>query len=435
MAATLYRYLFADLLTNQIIGELPIAGVSFTQQLNTAGTLQGHLLLSGVNAAGLNVANATIPGRTALYVDRNGILIWGGIIWLRDYNSTEQKLNITAREFESYFERRRILTTQAFTGVDQLTIAQTLVQQAQAVPYGNIGVIVGTETSGVQVSRVFYNYELKTVFSALQDLSRSSSGFDFNINVAYDGDGNPVKTLGLDYPRIGKTFGNVTAATNDGVNTVYTVPNAFQVGQTVTVSGCGNPTFNCNSASITAADSTSFTIASSTPVGAFSTRGAVTYYSLSTYTPVFEYGGNLVEYDYPEDASVAANTIYTIGAGSNEGKLIGNYTDATKTASGWALLEDAANYSDIYDSTLLANLAYGQALAVSYPPTTMKVVAPAYQDPVFGTYGIGDTVRVRVKDSRFTSGLDTTARIVGINVQPGEDSPERVTLTLTNTLN
>ena len=90
---------------------------------------------------------------------------------------------------------------------------------------------------------------------------------------------------------------------------------------------------------------------------------------------------------------------------------------------------------DIYDSTLLANLAYGQALAVSYPPTTMKVVAPAYQDPVFGTYGIGDTVRVRVKDSRFTSGLDTTARIVGINVQPGEDSPERVTLTLTNTLN
>ena len=75
---TTYRYLFADLLTNDILGELPLTGVSFNQQLNQAGTLQGHLLLSGVNSAGLNVPDATIPARTAIYVDRNGSLVWGG---------------------------------------------------------------------------------------------------------------------------------------------------------------------------------------------------------------------------------------------------------------------------------------------------------------------------------------------------------------------
>ena len=74
-------------------------------------------------------------------------------------------------------------------------------------------------------------------------------------------------------------------------------------------------------------------------------------------------------------------------------------------------------------------------MALSYPPTTIKVVVPAYVDPVFGTYSIGDDARLIITDSRFPTGLDQVYRIVGLNVQPGEDSPERVTLTLTTTSN
>ena len=33
MATTYYRYLFADVLTNQILAELPLTEVGFTQQL------------------------------------------------------------------------------------------------------------------------------------------------------------------------------------------------------------------------------------------------------------------------------------------------------------------------------------------------------------------------------------------------------------------
>ena len=67
---TTYRYLFADLLTNDILAELPITGVAFTQQLNQAGTFTGHLLISGLDTEKFNVLPATIPGRTALYIDR-----------------------------------------------------------------------------------------------------------------------------------------------------------------------------------------------------------------------------------------------------------------------------------------------------------------------------------------------------------------------------
>jgi hypothetical protein len=198
---TTYRYLFADLLTNEIIAELPLTGVNFTQQLNSIGTFTGHLLLSGVNSTQTNVINATIPGRTALYVDRDGALVWGGIIWQRTFTSGNQQLSLTAREFESYFEKRVITSTVAYTNTDQLTIAQNLISNAQAVASGNIGVTVGTETSGVLISKTYYSYELKNVFNALQDLSKSNTGFDFNVYVYYDSNKNPAKLLRLGYPR------------------------------------------------------------------------------------------------------------------------------------------------------------------------------------------------------------------------------------------
>lgn len=363
---TTYRYLFADLLSNDILGELPLTGVSFTQQLNQAGTLQGHLLISGMATAQFNVDASTTPGKTCLYVDRDGTLIWGGVIWSRSYNSAEQRLTIIAREFESYFERRRISTTIAFSNADQLFIARTLIDNAQSVANGDIGVITGSETSGVLVDRVYYDYELKTVYGAIQDLSRQDDGFDFNIDVAYDPiTYEPTKTLVLGYPRTG---------------TVY----------------------NAN----------------------------------DPYAFVFQFpAGNIVEYEYPEDGAIAANTIWALGAGSNEGKLLAFAQDSVKLAEGWALLEEQANYSDVTDGVVLAELAVGQVQAVAYPPTTIKIVVPAYITPVLGDYSIGDDARLIITDERFPNTLDEVYRIVGLSVQPGEDGPERVTITLTKTTN
>jgi hypothetical protein len=365
MPTTTYRYLFVDLLTNTIIAELPLTGVGFTQQLNQAGTFSGHLLLSGLNAAAFNIDASTIPGKCGIYVDRNGILVWGGVIWGRTYNSSDQTLSFTAREWISYFERRRITTTRNFSNTDQLVIAKTLIEDAQNEPYGDIGILyntAGQTSSGVLVDRVYYDYELKTVFNAIQDLSRQDDGFDFDIDIEYDGiTGLPTKAFNTYFPRSGTAYDP-----NDPEAVVFQFP-----------------------------------------------------------------AGNVVEYEYPEDGSIAANTIYALGAGSNEGKLIAIAQNAAFLLDGWPLLEDQANYSDITDQTVLDELASAQVIAVSYPPTTIKMVVPPYVVPEYGTYEVGDDARVMIYDNRFPEGLDAIYRIVGISVQPGEDGPERATLTLT----
>jgi len=364
---TTYRYLFADLLTNEIIAELPITGVSFNQQLNTAGTFQAHILLSGINSAEYNVDNATLPARNAIYVDRNGELVWGGVIWARVYNSDEQTISITAREFESYFERRLITTTENFQNTDQLEIVRTLIDDAQLLPYGDIGVITGSETSGVLIDRVYYDYELKQVWQAIKDLSDQDDGFDFNIKVEYDNVTNePTKTLILGYPRTG----HVDTGIGDLNTKVFMFP-----------------------------------------------------------------AGNITSYEYPEDGSITTNTLYVTGAGSNEGKLLSVATASTSFTNGFPLLQTTASYSDITDQNVLDELATGRVLALSEPPPIIKVVVPAFVEPEYGTYSIGDDIRLMITDERFPNGLDEIYRIVGLNVEPGENGPERVTITLTITTN
>jgi hypothetical protein len=357
--------LFADVLTNQILAELPLTGVNFSQVLNGSGALQGSVLLTGLSDAD-NAATATVPGRNAVYVERNGVIVWGGVIWFRSYESNNQHIALSCSEFESYFNRRRITITREFENVDQLTIAQTLMSDAQSVANGNLGIVIPTNTSGVLISRTYYPYEQKTVLSAIQDLSKAGTGipaqtgFDFSIDCAYDSDYNIVKTLNLGYPRYG-----------------------------------------------TAYSSTSTTV----PVFEFP-------------------AGNVVEYAYNEDGSLLANTVYATGAGYNEGKLIYSASNSTVLAQGWPLLEDVSSYTDITDPVVVQNLAVGQVAAVSLPPTTLKIVVNPSIDPLLETYKVGDDARVRIADARFPNGLDTVYRIIATNVTPGENRAERATLTL-----
>jgi hypothetical protein len=203
---TEYRYLFADVLTDAVVAELPLTGVSFGKTLNAAGTFTGSLLLSDLRESVYAIADSTTPGRTSLYVDRSGTIVWGGIIWGRTYQSEGQRIDFQAREFESYFEKRRILSSYSVSSVDQLQVAKALVDQIQAVPSGDIGITVPSLTSGVLISKTYNSWDQKPLAESLYELSRADNGFDWNIDVEYDASYGIIKTLDLAYPRRGTAY-------------------------------------------------------------------------------------------------------------------------------------------------------------------------------------------------------------------------------------
>ncbi|MFI9149466.1 hypothetical protein [Streptomyces sp. NPDC053367] len=91
MASPSYRYLTTHALTNKVLAsDLPLTGVEFGPALSASGTLTGavaprlaHLVRSQLD-----------PGNTKIYVERDGRLLWGGIVWRADPEG--QQLNVEA---------------------------------------------------------------------------------------------------------------------------------------------------------------------------------------------------------------------------------------------------------------------------------------------------------------------------------------------------
>ena len=108
--APVYRYFTEDLLTGQKIAELDFRDVTYKLGLNSPGTFTGSLVVKDIGNA-TNLHNATMVGNTALYIVKNGVCVWGGIIWEREYKPNDKRLEVSASEFTSYLHHRKIWKT------------------------------------------------------------------------------------------------------------------------------------------------------------------------------------------------------------------------------------------------------------------------------------------------------------------------------------
>ena len=134
-----YRYFLTDLLSNQIISEVPFKGVSFERANRRAGSFSGTIPFLEATE-GLNLYEATMPGRTGLYIMRNGVCVWGGIVWSRSYSVDSQELEVEGGEFLSYFYHRNIWQTiqygSDFIGVAEYSVSGGVATVTTELPHG-----------------------------------------------------------------------------------------------------------------------------------------------------------------------------------------------------------------------------------------------------------------------------------------------------------
>jgi len=136
-----YRYFLTDLLTNQVISEVPFKGVSFERANRRAGSFSGTIPFIEATK-GLDLYDATMPGRTGIYVMRNQVCVWGGIIWGRNYDVSTQELEVTGGEFMSYFYHRNIWQTiqygSNFIGIADYDVTNGVATITTEFPHGFI---------------------------------------------------------------------------------------------------------------------------------------------------------------------------------------------------------------------------------------------------------------------------------------------------------
>jgi hypothetical protein len=203
--APLYRLLFADLVTDQLLDVLPVQGLGFDDYIGKTGALSGKIPVPDPGMAA-RVRAAVVPGRTAVWVERGADIWWGGIVWTMTPSVDDRgavSVDIQAATFDSYLDRRVVFTNQTFTQVDQLEIARGLVTYAASLDKGDLGIQMDTQLSGVLRDRTYLASEVPRVRELLDDLAAVDNGFEWRVQVYRDpAAGKRVKRLQLGYPKI-----------------------------------------------------------------------------------------------------------------------------------------------------------------------------------------------------------------------------------------
>lgn len=209
-----WKLLYASLLDpSTVLGELPAEAFSYTEVLNGDGSWSATMplvtttptrLTNEVTAPQLTETDI-LEGGTAVYFERDGVVLWGGIVWATNAQVETNTMTLSGAGFFSYFRHRFMRVTTTYTAQDQLVIARDLIDDAQAVANGSIGVLTSeTFTSGVTRDRTYQGFERKNVAEALEQLSQVTNGFDFRFHSFRDGSGTITTEFRTTYPATGR---------------------------------------------------------------------------------------------------------------------------------------------------------------------------------------------------------------------------------------
>lgn len=201
------RYVFVDALSGTILEEIPLQSVRFTQTLN-GGEFNGTF---GLDLSGYDndqLVTATIPGRTLLVAETDSVVLWGGLVWSRTYQSQAKSVQIHAKTLDQYPTKRLVSFDRDFVDVDPRNIMRQLYTDMQADPYSILVDIPGAFVTASTVDFEVVVPEMKTYRAAMDQVATALNGFEWVIDWRRDGN-SYVKSL-----KIGKPLGQLPGDTN-----------------------------------------------------------------------------------------------------------------------------------------------------------------------------------------------------------------------------
>jgi len=135
----------------------------------------------------------------------------------------------------------------------------------------------------------------------------------------------------------------------------------------------------------------------------------------------FDYPGAITNYWKTDVINNAGTNAYVLCAGEGSSMVVGVAIQQDLLDSGFKRFDFTVSRKDIDDPTNAQSLA-NQLGAQRRPPlSVLKCVLKADIEPVFGSYGLGDTATLSIVDARHPAGLTTTARIIAFSYVPQSD--------------
>lgn len=218
--ASEYRLLYTNLKTGDILGELPVQDVKFRDGINAAGSMTATIALedsavvevpgahpspsasSELTTPQLITSETLRPGASGIYIERDGVILWGGILWTLRMSIASSTAELGAEGYLSWLRRIFIATDLSYSSVDQGAIAKALVDYAVGFAGGQL-ITATTPPTSTARTRNYVAVERKPVGEALTQLAAVQGGFSFFFTHTRIDD-NITTTFELDTDSLGR---------------------------------------------------------------------------------------------------------------------------------------------------------------------------------------------------------------------------------------
>lgn len=212
----MWTFYACDVRTGLIEGELPLQpSGGLTRLLCDVGT--GTLSLPVTDLATPRDWRAwTNPARSLIVAERDGVIVWGGIVWKR--RQTEGPLvDLACSTVESYLSRRYVdYQVGIFENTDQAVILSALIEHANV---SGIGLQVDAPTTGVPREWTNYDrYHDVQIRDAIDDMVSANHGIEWTVDLEWNADRSGVdKILRARYPFVGTVVDDPELVFESGV--------------------------------------------------------------------------------------------------------------------------------------------------------------------------------------------------------------------------
>jgi len=202
------RYIFGDVLTGEVIEEIPCYGVSINDSLD-GGEFRGNFALDTTGKNNADLVAATIPGKTFVVVERNGVPIWGGLNWSRTYQSQAKTAQLYSKTMDQYLTKRFIDEDVSFTGVDRRNIFLALLELMMLDPNSPQWDLPAAFATDVAINYDIAGSELRSYREIVDNLSVTDIGFEWRVGVTKQ-TGAYSWVVELGYPTLGQPLNDAS---------------------------------------------------------------------------------------------------------------------------------------------------------------------------------------------------------------------------------
>lgn len=241
--AAKYRYYFGSLRTPGVIAEISLYGVNIDMELNVGGQFNGSFQLDQTGKRNSDLLDATIPGFSFIYVERNDVVIWGGYVWSRTYQSQAKVVQLYCSSFEKYPDTQLLLTEFLDGPTDIRNIFCALWNHMQLVDGRNLGVTIPPTTFPDSFVTA---WDTKATDYAMygEIMSRQANsdfGFDWYIACSRVGS-DYIKQLLIGDPLLGQdlTSQSIVFEYPGVITNYYMTESMSNAGTHITVTGAGD---------------------------------------------------------------------------------------------------------------------------------------------------------------------------------------------------